>query len=505
MRATRTGRTPPRPLPPGTCWPARRSSPHVPRRRAGNRSGRPARPRRPAARRAAGSEWTLLAASTAVDQGEGRGAVRPALLDAATGLLEGGADLLASPDRRRRPGRTAVRHTRGRAGGGRRGRPRRAPGRAPARRAASDRAHWQEAYVLGQWSGHRHLDGGRSSWARGTEEAGDGVLALRAGFLEAGGDVVGSVEVSAQERLRRRPRGARFRDPSDRGARHRSPAARDRRGPDAARARPTSSSPDVAWTSGRGRPGPARPGVRRPGLASYRRARPGRRPRTGHRRAGRRRHRPRVRGGRPAGRSAARPDGDRADRAGRWAGRPSRRPPAVPASWPDGHVPSRPPTSPPPIAAPPPRWPQHGLERARRAFAPAGLRAAWPSAMNSSAVPRRLLAGAAVSGLLLTGLGVLGAERRRRRPQPSGAVSPAALDERRRPGRQTRASEVSPRSRRTPACRSCPAGRHAGLRQAPVPGGVLRHGRHRGARRARRGRSRRDAPPAAAGGRAFAA
>ena len=54
--------------------------------------------------------------------------------------------------------------------------------------------HWQEAYVLGEWAG-RHLDGSLFQLVTRDEEPGDGVLALRAGFMEAGGSVAGSVEV----------------------------------------------------------------------------------------------------------------------------------------------------------------------------------------------------------------------------------------------------------------------------------------------------------------------
>jgi len=54
--------------------------------------------------------------------------------------------------------------------------------------------HWQEAYVLGHWAG-RHLDGSLFQLVTRDEELGDGVLALRAGYLESGGDVAGSVEV----------------------------------------------------------------------------------------------------------------------------------------------------------------------------------------------------------------------------------------------------------------------------------------------------------------------
>jgi hypothetical protein len=54
--------------------------------------------------------------------------------------------------------------------------------------------NWQEAYVLGQWAG-RHLDGALFQLVTQEEEPGDAVLALRAGFTEAGGRVAGSVEV----------------------------------------------------------------------------------------------------------------------------------------------------------------------------------------------------------------------------------------------------------------------------------------------------------------------
>ena len=54
--------------------------------------------------------------------------------------------------------------------------------------------NWQEAYVLGQWAG-RHLDGALFQLVTHEEEPGDAVLALRAGFTEAGGRVAGSVEV----------------------------------------------------------------------------------------------------------------------------------------------------------------------------------------------------------------------------------------------------------------------------------------------------------------------
>ena len=54
--------------------------------------------------------------------------------------------------------------------------------------------NWQEAYVLGQWAG-RHLDGALFQLVTHEEEPGDAVLALRAGFTEAGGRVAGSIEV----------------------------------------------------------------------------------------------------------------------------------------------------------------------------------------------------------------------------------------------------------------------------------------------------------------------
>jgi len=54
--------------------------------------------------------------------------------------------------------------------------------------------HWQEAYVLGEWAA-RHLDGSLFQLVTRDQEPGDGVLALCAGFIEAGGTVAGSVEV----------------------------------------------------------------------------------------------------------------------------------------------------------------------------------------------------------------------------------------------------------------------------------------------------------------------
>jgi len=122
----------------------------------------------------------------------------PALLDAAAGLLEGGADFLVvtstgvaglvgplcatrgvglvvadEGDRVAHP----VEHR-------------------PGVLRRTERT-WQEAYVLGQWSG-QHLDGGLFQLVTHEEEAGDAVLALRAGFTEAGGHVAGSVEVWPQ-------------------------------------------------------------------------------------------------------------------------------------------------------------------------------------------------------------------------------------------------------------------------------------------------------------------
>lgn len=54
--------------------------------------------------------------------------------------------------------------------------------------------HWQEAYVLGQWAS-RHLEGSLFQLVTRDEEQGDGVVALRAGFIESGGAVAGTVEV----------------------------------------------------------------------------------------------------------------------------------------------------------------------------------------------------------------------------------------------------------------------------------------------------------------------
>jgi hypothetical protein len=54
--------------------------------------------------------------------------------------------------------------------------------------------HWQEAYVLGHWAS-RHLEGSLFQLVSRDDDASDGVLALRAGFTEAGGEVAGSVAV----------------------------------------------------------------------------------------------------------------------------------------------------------------------------------------------------------------------------------------------------------------------------------------------------------------------
>ncbi len=54
--------------------------------------------------------------------------------------------------------------------------------------------HWQEAYVLGQWASGC-LDGSLFQLVTRDEHRGDSVLALRAGFVESGGTVAGSVEV----------------------------------------------------------------------------------------------------------------------------------------------------------------------------------------------------------------------------------------------------------------------------------------------------------------------
>jgi hypothetical protein len=125
----------------------------------------------------------------------GATAYGPALLDAAAGLLDGGVDVLVvtttgvarlvaplcaarrvglvvadEGDRAEHSvqhGHGVLRHT---------------------------EQHWQEAYVLGQWAG-RHLEGSLFQLVTLDEEPGDGVLALRAGFVESGGTVAGSVEV----------------------------------------------------------------------------------------------------------------------------------------------------------------------------------------------------------------------------------------------------------------------------------------------------------------------
>jgi hypothetical protein len=54
--------------------------------------------------------------------------------------------------------------------------------------------HWQEAYVLGQWAA-QHLQGSLFQLVSRDEGSGDGVVALRAGYVEHGESVAGSVEV----------------------------------------------------------------------------------------------------------------------------------------------------------------------------------------------------------------------------------------------------------------------------------------------------------------------
>jgi hypothetical protein len=54
--------------------------------------------------------------------------------------------------------------------------------------------HWEEAFVLGQWAS-RCLGGSLFQLVTRDEERGDSVLALRAGFVENGGTLAGYVEV----------------------------------------------------------------------------------------------------------------------------------------------------------------------------------------------------------------------------------------------------------------------------------------------------------------------
>jgi len=277
----------------------------------------------------------------------------PALLDAAAGLLEGGADFLVvtstgvaglvgplcatrgvglvvadEGDRVEHP----VEHR-------------------PGVLRRTERT-WQEAYVLGQWSG-QHLDGGLFQLVTHEEEAGDAVLALRAGFTEAGGHVTGSVEVwpksASAGALVARVSGARVIAVHATGHQlHEIVGALH-----AARVRPTSWWSVVAWTSGRwstwdgaARCTPPRPGTARtyptsssPSNAA-REHRPTRSPPSATTWPGCS-STPRV-----TTETCAPPTRT----AGWWCVAP---PPDVPRSWPDEPLPSTPPTWPPPSPTPP--------------------------------------------------------------------------------------------------------------------------------------------------------
>ena len=300
----------------------------------------------------------------------------PALLDAAAGLLEGGADFLVvtstgvaglvgplcatrgvglvvadEGDRVEHP----VEHR-------------------PGVLRRTERT-WQEAYVLGQWSG-QHLDGGLFQLVTHEEEAGDAVLALRAGFTEAGGHVAGSVEVwpksASAGALVARVSGARVIAVHATGHQLHEIVGALHVG-----SRPGRHRRGRSWCgrADAGRPGPARPGVRRLGLAPHGRARPRRHPRTRHGSAGRRGHRPRLRRGRPARRRrASRPETCAPPtRTAGWSCVAP--PPDAPRSWPDGPPPSTPPTWPPPSSTPPPPCPGTPDRRSARVRR-AGRRAA---------------------------------------------------------------------------------------------------------------------------------
>ena len=250
----------------------------------------------------------------------------PALLDAAAGLLEGGADFLVvtstgvaglvgplcatrgvglvvadEGDRVEHP----VEHQ-------------------PGVLRRTERS-WQEAYVLGQWSG-RHLDGGLFQLVTHEEEAGDGVLALRAGFIEAGGHVAGSVEVWPQSAsagaLVARVSGARVIAVHATGHQLHEIVGALARG-----SRPRRHRGGRPWRgrADAGRPRATRSGVRRLGLAPHGRPRPRRHPRTRHESAGRRGHLSRLRRGRSARRRRASRPGPVRPRPGRRVGRASGR------------------------------------------------------------------------------------------------------------------------------------------------------------------------------------
>jgi hypothetical protein len=422
----------------------------------------------------------------------------PALLDAAAGLLEGGADVLVvtSTGVAGLVGPT-LRHARDRPGGGRRGRPGRAPRRAPAGGAASYRAHLagglRDGPVVRAPPRGRPVPAGH---ARGGGRS-TPLLALRAGFTETGATSparsrCGPSSASAGA-LVARVSGA----PGHRGARHGSPAARDRRRPATRLAsRPTSSWSVAVWTSGRwstwggaARCTPPRPGTARtcptsssPSSAARERG-PTRSPPSATTWPACSSTPPATNG------DCAPPDQDgglvvRRAASGRSTVVARR---ATPVDAPDLTAAGADPSAAPALA----RLTGHGARSPSRAAARPSL-----SAMTSSTV-RRLLAGAAVGGLLLTGLGVLGAERH-------GAGSPSV-----RGRRATRLVEVAAEAE-VPVARW----RASAVRRVPkLPGGGTRvFGKHRflvayygtagtGALGcARRDRARRDAPPAAAGG-----
>ena len=230
----------------------------------------------------------------------------PALLDAAAGLLDGGADFLVVTSTGVAGLVGPLCATRG-VGLVLADEGERAEHPAQHRPGVVRRTeqNWQEAYVLGQWAG-RHLDGALFQLVTHEEEPGDAVLALRAGFTEAGGRVAGSVEVwpnsATAAALVARVSGARVIAVHATG--HQLDeivgALRDARVPGEIVV--VGRGVDERDLTELGRRGA---GVRRLGLAPRRRPRPRRHPRARHRSAGRRGHRTRLRRRRAAGRRLA--------------------------------------------------------------------------------------------------------------------------------------------------------------------------------------------------------
>ena len=319
--------------------------------------------------------------------------------------------------------------------------------------------NWQEAYVLGQWAG-RHLDGALFQLVTHEEEPGDAVLALACGLHR--GPVVGSPARSRCGRssataaaLVARVSGARViavhatghqldeivgalrdaRVPGEivvvgRGVDERDLAELGRRGAVyAASAWHRSDVPDVVVTLERGTGGRADAvtalGYDVAGLLV----------------------------------DASRHERDLTART-RTAGWSSVAPrPVAPPSSGAGTRRPRSPTWPPPSSTPPLLCPSTAdRTHAARVRRP-GCRPPSLSAMTSvpAASPRRLLIGAAVAALVLTGLGVVGAERHTSRPDPRGrtrATRSSRWPPTQMPSRTV--VESADQSRRTPRPRSSP-------------------------------------------------